>query len=382
MQSADAYGIMVSEDIYLALRPRNFNFRSSPIKLPDNFNAYVFDDQNRRSDTESLSDDNAEETASPPAENPLQLFASMESSFSSDVYSIDIGVETESDMEWITPEMLEYERHAAVASTSALYTEESAPSRSEFSENDELKRRQGFHRTAHTAPLSGSNADNRYSQSSSRCLSPRQRRRRKFRSHNPSRDFTRSTYSELNRPYINGAERLAAAASRVDRMLEELEAVADLNAKVECQPFPLTTSVRSLRSLRRDLSSACHTEYDNADSEGICSDSEMIGSRLEELKNALRNEDSGRKRRRRIWGKMDTGNEADIDSVCSSITNSSIFEHLRWNSVHSIGYENEYEVASKEDLKALARDQMEALSRDIRRNFGDYHLSTFSDIEA
>lgn len=36
----------------------------------------------------------------------FQIFASMNSSFSSEVYSIDIGVETDSEMEWITPEML------------------------------------------------------------------------------------------------------------------------------------------------------------------------------------------------------------------------------------------------------------------------------------
>ncbi|CAG9531088.1 unnamed protein product, partial [Cercopithifilaria johnstoni] len=47
--------------------------------------------------------------------------------------------------------------------------------------------------------------------------------------------------------------------------------------------------------------------------------------------------------------------------------------------VHSIGYENEYEFASKEDLKEIARSQMEALSRDIRMSFGDYQLNTFSN---
>jgi hypothetical protein len=38
------------------------------------------------------------------------------------------------------------------------------------------------------------------------------------------------------------------------------------------------------------MSSACHTEYDNADdSDGACSDSEMITtSRLEDLKRALK----------------------------------------------------------------------------------------------
>lgn len=29
----------------------------------------------------------------------------------------------------------------------------------------------------------------------------------------------------------------------------------------------------------------------------------------------------------------------------------------------------------------MARSQMEALSRDIRMNFGDYQLATFSDVD-
>lgn len=53
--------------------------------------------------------------------------------------------------------------------------------------------------------------------------------------------------------------------------------------------------------------------------------------------------------------------------------------NIAFFSVHSIGYDNEYEIASSEDLRELARSQMEALSRDIRSNFGDYQLATFSD---
>lgn len=34
------------------------------------------------------------------------MFSSMHSSFSSELYSIDLSVETDSEMEWITPEML------------------------------------------------------------------------------------------------------------------------------------------------------------------------------------------------------------------------------------------------------------------------------------
>jgi hypothetical protein len=117
---------------------------------------------------------------------------------------------------------------------------------------------------------------------------------------------------------------------------------------------------------------------------------------------------------------MDTGNDADIDSNCSSLASSIMFEKLRWKSVHSIGYENEYEFTSEvedpayealllkgsvginknfppmdedsdEDDKKLndkleevldARGQVEALSRDIRKNFGDFQLASFSDVDA
>lgn len=44
MQHANCYGIMVSEEIYLALRPRNFNFDSRPIRISKTLNAYVFED--------------------------------------------------------------------------------------------------------------------------------------------------------------------------------------------------------------------------------------------------------------------------------------------------------------------------------------------------
>ncbi|VDN84139.1 unnamed protein product [Brugia pahangi] len=108
----------------------------------------------------------------------------------------------------------------------------------------------------------------------------------------------------------------------------------------------------------------------------------MLNDRLERLHKSLR-ECSGvsnpQRQKCRLWSQSDNGNDADIDSICSSIGTSSFFSNLRWNSVHSIGYENEYEFASKEDLKEIARSQMEALSRDIRMSFGDYQLTTFSN---
>lgn len=47
--------------------------------------------------------------------------------------------------------------------------------------------------------------------------------------------------------------------------------------------------------------------------------------------------------------------------------------------MHSIGYENEYEMQS--DNEGLAIEEMKALSRDIRKNFGDFKLATFDDID-
>jgi len=105
-----------------------------------------------------------------------------------------------------------------------------------------------------------------------------------------------------------------------------------------------------------------------------------------------------------------------------------MLDRRRWNSVHSIGYDNEYEFASEADddpsrnsssidigLNAPvkqsvganadfiamdadeadevdgprrvdetildARGQVTALSRDIQKNFGEYNLATFSDLE-
>uniref|UniRef100_A0A915CN09 adenylate cyclase n=1 Tax=Ditylenchus dipsaci TaxID=166011 RepID=A0A915CN09_9BILA len=43
---------------------------------------------------------------STPNRNPLEMFGSMNSSFSSEMYSIDVSVETDSEMEWITPDMI------------------------------------------------------------------------------------------------------------------------------------------------------------------------------------------------------------------------------------------------------------------------------------
>ncbi|EJD74574.1 hypothetical protein LOAG_18123 [Loa loa] len=362
MQHANCYGIMVSEEIYLALRPRNFNFDSRPIKISKTLNAYVFEDN--YPDTSYQADETDINSSSLPPEqnstsqNPLEMFASMNSSFSSEVYSIDIGVETDSEMEWITPEMLLYENAQLNAQPSTSSVQPPTHTNQNYFDSQ--------------AYLSSDSQGNQ-------SVTPERSRSRRFYMGRIPNWLNRSMTSDKSRVFDEN-DKLAAAASRVDRMLAELTAIANIDPTPEDHPFPTALST-STRSLRRDLSSACHTEYDNAESEGNWSDSEMLDGRLERLHKTLRdcNRLSNPQRRKyRLWSQSDNGNDADIDSICSSIGTSSFFSNLRWNSVHSIGYENEYEFASKEDLKEIARSQMEALSRDIRMSFGDYQLNTFS----
>jgi hypothetical protein len=172
-------------------------------------------------------------------------------------------------------------------------------------------------------------------------------------------------------------------------MLAELAAVESGLASLEC-PFPtnLSTSLRSI-DRRKEPSSACHTEYDNAESEGgVCSDSEINNVVLPK-KNGLRR-GGGHPRRRRMpffhaRSTSGTGDDADVDSLCSSL-GSSIYDPAigAWKSAHSIGYDDEYELAvdsGPAERQAAVYDEMEALSRDIRRNFGEFQLATFSDHE-
>lgn len=78
MQHANCYGIMVSEEIYLALRPRNFNFDSRPIKISKTLNAYVFEDN--YPDTSYQAEETDINSSSLPPEqnstsqNPLEVY--------------------------------------------------------------------------------------------------------------------------------------------------------------------------------------------------------------------------------------------------------------------------------------------------------------------
>lgn len=58
------------------------------------------------------------------------MFASMNSSFTSEAYSLDIGVEVESDMEWITPEMILSDHRGEYPSTSGIGMSQYIPSSS------------------------------------------------------------------------------------------------------------------------------------------------------------------------------------------------------------------------------------------------------------
>uniref|UniRef100_A0A7E4WD33 adenylate cyclase n=1 Tax=Panagrellus redivivus TaxID=6233 RepID=A0A7E4WD33_PANRE len=515
MNAAADYGIVVSEEIYLALRPRNFNFaHNHSITVAPRLTGYVFADslvlkQQRKfinpvlrevSVGDSLVSEEAvqvhEETTQstsvpldasssscPPhdphhfvrtipanatavgvtAHNPLEMFTSMNSSMSSDMYSIDVSVESDSEIEWITPEALMHEKLINGGKSATIANNNVSPSSSRrfwpstksiSYKGDRAKQYSDF-----------SEADNQSITHSGRL------RRKRFRPslsrNGPKVPSWLSSRTSLNSDLslnksrdgsANPLDRVNAAAKRVDKMLQELANVDEFNGNLPEKPFPtnfsaLTSSTRSINvdNRHREMSSACHTEYDNAESDGALSDSEMVtSSRLEELKHVLRGfsktrqEQAAERRRqnterfmnRRMNRPADTGNDADIDSNCSSLASSTMFDKIRWKSVHSIGYENEYEFASDIDehkhfasaasdppppaptssaesqpgpsgfsgigdnsdflpmdasdpedqspatAPANPIDQVHALSRDIIKNFGEYQLASFSDVDA
>uniref|UniRef100_A0A1I8AS51 adenylate cyclase n=1 Tax=Steinernema glaseri TaxID=37863 RepID=A0A1I8AS51_9BILA len=401
MEAAGRHRVLVSEEIYLALRPRDFKFdHDRPVVVNGALKAYVFRREPepglptsfRLDDTRSLVSLPGEETTSTGVgitQNPLDMLSSMTSSLASGLYSIDVGVETDSEMEWITPDMIARENRRRRRSSSASlfdanrnpksgYKGALARQYSELSDAEEgvpgPPRRGHFSLTRNGPRLPAWLSSQGSFQSDASLL--------------------RSQHGSLS-----ALDRLNAAANRVDRMLRELATVDGFDNGNECAPFPtaLSASTRSMADRRRELSSACHTEYDNADSDAVYSDSEMIGSyRLDDLKRVLKGNvmgtsgSSGRRRRKGSRGRppkkalVDTGNDADVDSICSSLASSRMFSApIRGRSVRSIGYEDEYEIATDPELEEIsARCEMEALSRDIRRNFGDYELATFEHIDA
>ena len=511
MNSASEYGLIVSEEIYLALRPRNYNFaHNNSISVTPRLTGYVFADSlpmrqrltnpklrevsignsiDENDDIIQIQEEMTQSTSAPidhsssscppldpqhfsnnipanatavgvTAHNPLEMFTSMNSSMSSDMYSIDISVESDSEIEWITPEALMYEKIQAkrnnatvnnnmspesnhrlwVSSKSISYKGDRAKQYSDFSETD----------------LREGSANHSSKMKRKRFRPSLSRNGPKIPNWYSSRTSLNSDLSlhQSGEGSTAALDRLNAAAKRVDKMLMELANIEGINGNLAEKPFPTSYGAFSASSKsinadnRRELSSACHTEYDNAESEGACSDSEMVTSsrldfnkllallckfyRLEELKSVLRgfgtrskkdsdDEKGSRKNterflNRRLPRPIDAGNEADIDSNCSSLASSTMFDKLRWKSVHSIGYDNEYEFASdveerllppilpekkektavgadsdflpmdasdsEAELEQNMRQEVEAISRDICRNFGEYKLASFSDIDA
>jgi hypothetical protein len=499
MENASQYGIIVSEEIYLALRPRNFNFdHNHSVNVGPGLIGYVFSDalalkqrnqgisqdvhkvQSEKSfdDSESaihlheettqctsVPMDQSSLSCPPPhdpqhfipsipanattigftAHNPLEMFTSMNSSMSSEMYSIDISVESDSEIEWITPESVIYEKLQGkqTLSTSNDNSTKSSheslgPSTSIAYKSDRVKQYSNFSENNRELPFNFSGKMKR------RRLKPSLSRNGPRVPNWLSSKNSVNSALQSREGSVTALERLNAAAQRVDRMLQELAHVGGIescNGNFE-NPFPtsfagLNASSRSINiDNRRELSSACHTEYDNAGSEGACSDPEMVTStKLVELKHALRGyknrekfQDDKKKGsvekffQRKFRRPYDNGNEADVDSNCSSVASSTMLDKLRWKSIHSIGYENEYEFASDCDeqqavnsklLPALRREpktksvgddanfipmdasdsesehlpttilsEVTALTQDIYKNFGEYQLSTFSDMDA
>ncbi|KAK0417048.1 hypothetical protein QR680_012806 [Steinernema hermaphroditum] len=417
MDAAGRHLVVVSEEIYLALRPRDFKFdHDHPVVVNGALKAYIFMRDApceeplltsfRLDDTRSLVSLPGDETTSTGVgmtQHPLDMFSSMTSSMASGLYSIDVGVETDTEMEWITPEMI------ALEGRRLLRRKSSSVSLFDANRNPRSGAYKGSLARQYSE-ISASEAEEgpprRLSSSARLSLSRNGPRLPSWLSSQRSFQSDASMLRSGNES-LSALDRLNAAASRVDRMLRELATVDGFDGANgnECQPFPtsfaLSASTRSVADRRREMSSACHTEYDNADSDAVYSDSEMIGSyRLDDLKRVLKGNamgtsgascSSGRRRRKgsrnRHFPKkalVDTGNDADIDSVCSSLASSRMFvEPIRGRSVRSIGYEDEYEIATDPEVEEIsARCEMEALSRDIRRNFGDYELATFEHIDA
>ncbi|KAL6727003.1 hypothetical protein Aduo_008919 [Ancylostoma duodenale] len=310
-----------------------------------------------------------------------QLTSSMASSFSSELQSIEGGGETDSDIEWITPETAlmrqstssHQPREPVIPLRSNYRMSDYNPYREPYRAQDVMAQRfSDSYKGDHVSQYSD------WSEQESRAPSRgSQRARRRWRGgsksslRHPFSWMKRGTSTDYDDSLADPAERLEAAANRVDRMLQELNAYgefADIKP-LEYRPFP-TAAYGSMKSVHRAMSSACHTEYDNAESEAALSDVEPNANG--------RTSRSQEKRRKRRW-RSQKGEDADTESQCSSAASSVDLDPLRWKSVHSIGYENEYEMQS--DNEGLAIEEMKALSRDIRKNFGDFKLATFDDID-
>ncbi|ETN78454.1 adenylate/guanylate cyclase catalytic domain protein, partial [Necator americanus] len=103
MQSASHGKTYVSEEIFLALRPRNLHFSTKPIKVIPNLNAYILYsmEDNTLNGTLPREEEERRHTQGmfEAAQNvDSQMTSSMASSFSSELQSIEGGGETDSDI--------------------------------------------------------------------------------------------------------------------------------------------------------------------------------------------------------------------------------------------------------------------------------------------
>uniref|UniRef100_A0A0K0DWC3 adenylate cyclase n=1 Tax=Strongyloides stercoralis TaxID=6248 RepID=A0A0K0DWC3_STRER len=538
-------GLMVSEEIYLALRPRQYKFADehvaevkvrSFIKTLQNeeeiyysippecskkneyvksieyiIKGYVFENdlktkiendmfvdelkiqENYKSKNYSSTGKNktifkdANAILKDHCINPIEFLSSMNTSYSSDVYSIDIDIESDSDIEWCSPQYTtiypdninkKIDNDKIIETTSLIETPSSPPIPAP---NEEKLLRKASIVSENKQCLNSFNKrymSNRalvYSDfSESEALlsnySPRigGNKRVSLTRNGPkiphwltsSKNSINVSEISINRKTsrshskigsLSALDRLNATALKVDRMLKELACVDDFEMgsckfdDPEYSKFPLhyassiggESNKSSLHRFGRGVSSTCHTDYDNMDSEAN-SDQEVdcqVYSKLEELKKALKGTDIDQSRysnnstkpgnrrnkksrkslfdsfKRRKYTIPDTGDEADgEESNCSSLAASQFFDNIRWKSVHSIGYENEYEFTDdnnmntsfgfidddvesqhndsnnenenrKKDEKNIdAKEEMSKLARDIQQNFGDYKLASFEKL--
>ncbi|CAI2347971.1 unnamed protein product [Caenorhabditis sp. 36 PRJEB53466] len=391
MQAAGHDTTLVSEEVFLALRPRPLRFSQQAVKVAANLNAYELvtgiremsievptmprEEQERH--TQGMVEAQFASHSGMYDTQTSEMASSMASSFSSELRSMDGDAETDSDLEWITPE---------TALMNQKHPHRTQKYQMRHSDYDPY--REPVHRNIRAASVeqeymsrrinSGSDmSDAECAPTTSRANS-RNSYRRGWRptSKNSLRNgfgLFRKGMSDTEQS-VEAVNQIEAAANRVDKMIQELNAFGDFAdvKPLEYQPFP--ANFGSVKSIHRAMSSACHTEYDNAESDAAISDVESnanVSSRRSHSRQKRKWKDARR------WHQ--DAADGDTESQCSSMTGSLDLDPIRWKSTHSIGYENEYEMQS--DVEGLALEEMAALSRDIRNNFGDFQLATFDDID-
>uniref|UniRef100_A0A0N4ZUL8 adenylate cyclase n=1 Tax=Parastrongyloides trichosuri TaxID=131310 RepID=A0A0N4ZUL8_PARTI len=412
--------------------------------------------------------------------NPIEFLSSMNTSYSSDVYSIDIDIESDSDIEWCTPQHSNFMeskndeknikkniettslieppvsppvpapkdekllRKSSLSSDQKLnsfnkrYMSNRALVYSDFSESEAL--------LSNYSPLYNNNRKVSLTRNGPKIPQWLTASKNSIAASEMSIENGKKSRSGSKMSSLNALDRLNATAVKVDRMLKELACVNDFQMgsckfdDPEYSKFPLhyTSSIggesskSSINRFGRAMSSTCHTDYDNMDSE-VNSDQEFDGrmlSKLEELKLALKGSEidqsryssnstrTGNRRskkprkslfdsfKRRKYNVPDTGDEADgEESNCSSLAASQFFDNVRWKSVHSIGYDNEYEFTNDNNMNdsfgfidddnetqidnnenketeeiVNAKEEMAKLAKDIQQNFGDYKLASFEKL--